>query len=191
MSGPWGGAYDVFKPDVISLHLRPYTWKLGDRIFQTRQDNTTIFFKGGVDCPKDSTLKISGALVGAFDISEPDDHKNENGGGGISQTRQDNITIFLQRCRLSQRLSGRGVGAFDVSELDVFPLDIRTYTWKWGDRSDDFSLHRRPYTWKWGDRTSESREYIFTWVVICPLSPSPNVLVTIHTVRYFVLQTSL
>ena len=34
---------------------------------------TSLYFSKGVDCPKDSTLKITGPWVGAFDVSEPDD----------------------------------------------------------------------------------------------------------------------
>ena len=46
---------------------------------------------------------------------------------------------------------------------------------------------------KRGDRISQTREYIFTWVVVCPPSPTPNViapLVYIHTLKYFELQTA-
>ena len=43
------------------------------------------------------------------------------------------------------------------------------------------------------DRISKTREYIFTWVAVCPLSPIPSVLAPLvykHTVKFFELQTA-
>ena len=62
---PLGRGLIFSEPDV--------DMKVRDQISQTRQDNITIFFTGGVDCPLRPTLKISGPWVGAIDVSEPHD----------------------------------------------------------------------------------------------------------------------
>ena len=75
---------------------------MGDRIFETRQDIISIYYKGGVDFPNYSSLKMSGPWVGTFDVSEPDVFSlhirtyTYKWGDRIFQTRQDIITICLK-----------------------------------------------------------------------------------------------
>ena len=53
----------------IEDHIHENGWTESSEIDKI----TSLFFTGGVYCPKDSTLKIPGLWVGAFDVSEPDD----------------------------------------------------------------------------------------------------------------------
>ena len=58
----------------------PITFRFIDHLHEKggggalRLDKITslYFYRRGIDCPNDSTLKISGAWVRAFDVSEPD-----------------------------------------------------------------------------------------------------------------------
>ena len=64
-------------------------------------------FSGGVDCPKDSSLKISGPWVGASMFPSPmtfrfiEDHIHENWGTGSSKLDKITSIYFYRGRRLS------------------------------------------------------------------------------------------
>ena len=109
-----------------------------------------------------------------------DDHEYVKMGDGSLKIDTITSLYFHRGRRLSQKLhlkNFRPLGRVDVSEPAFFSLERRPYTWKWGG----------------GDWISQTREYIFTWVVVCPPSTTQNVLpplVNIHTLKYFELQTA-
>ena len=68
------GAFDVSEPDVFSLY-RNHIHENGGTESPKLDEIISLYFYRGCRLSQNSTLKISGPLVGAFDVSEPASYK--------------------------------------------------------------------------------------------------------------------